>query len=269
MRATEFESVDINKLDDCLAKLCAMIKKGKETRPEYYGAVAAGILTPKGKWVAKINYPRGSKRVHAERAAIEEYQQYHGDIPKGSIMITTCSPCNEQDDSTAEERVGDSCTDLINQQGFDKVYSGYKDPTQDNQHGEYKEVFTKNKQLHNMCKQFASTFLDNVSETQSLEERRKKNKVRQAGYGPGLYGGYGYYSDYGNSDSGGDGGGGESIEQENFADGKNPQDKGDSKRHGINTKASVSSLRKTAKQGGRKGQLAHWLANMKSGRAKK
>jgi hypothetical protein len=57
--------------------------------------------------------------------------------------------------------------------------------------------------------------------------------------------------------------------RENFADGKNPQDKGDSKRHGINTKASVSSLRKTAKQGGRKGQLAHWLANMKAGRAKK
>ena len=56
---------------------------------------------------------------------------------------------------------------------------------------------------------------------------------------------------------------------ENFADGRNPQDKGDSKRHGINTKASVGSLRKTAKQGGRKGQLAHWLANMKSGRAKK
>ena len=56
--------------------------------------------------------------------------------------------------------------------------------------------------------------------------------------------------------------------KENFADGKNPQDKGDAKRHGINTKASVSSLRKTAKQGGRKGQLAHWLANMKSGRAK-
>jgi hypothetical protein len=55
---------------------------------------------------------------------------------------------------------------------------------------------------------------------------------------------------------------------ENFADGRNPQDKGDSKRHGINTKASVSSLRKTAKQGGRKGQLAHWLANMKSGRQK-
>ena len=61
---------------------------------------------------------------------------------------------------------------------------------------------------------------------------------------------------------------GEENVWENFADGRNPQDKGDSKRHGINTKASVSSLRKTAKQGGRKGQLAHWLANMKSGRAK-
>jgi hypothetical protein len=57
--------------------------------------------------------------------------------------------------------------------------------------------------------------------------------------------------------------------RENFADGKNPQDKGDSKRHGVPTKASVSTLRKVAKQGGRKGQLAHWMANMKAGKAKK
>jgi hypothetical protein len=62
--------------------------------------------------------------------------------------------------------------------------------------------------------------------------------------------------------------GGGSLE-ENFADGKNPQDKGDSKRHGVPTKASVSTLRKVAKQGGRKGQLAHWMANMKAGKAKK
>jgi hypothetical protein len=55
---------------------------------------------------------------------------------------------------------------------------------------------------------------------------------------------------------------------ENFADGKNPQDKGDAKRHGVPTKAGVTTLRKVAKQGGRKGQLAHWMANMKSGRAK-
>jgi pyrimidine deaminase RibD-like protein len=215
MRLVEFESVDINKLDDYLSKLCAMVKKGKETRPEYYGMVAAGILTPKGRWVAKINYPKGSKRVHAERAAIEEYNKYHGDIPKGSIMITTLSPCNEEEDETAEHRVGVSCTDLINQQDFERVYSGYKDPTQDNEHGEYREVFTKNKQLKNMCKEFANTFLE-----------------------------------------------------ENFADGKNPEDKGDSKRYNVPTKGSVSSLRKIAKQGGRRGQLAHWMANMKSGKKK-
>jgi hypothetical protein len=99
---------------------------------------------------------------------------------------------------------------------------------------------------------------------------RKKRRTRYAAYGPGPYGGYGYYAGYsGDLGAGGGDGGGESIEHENFADGRNPQDKGDSKRHGINTKASVSSLRKTAKQGGRKGQLAHWLANMKSGRSKK
>lgn len=58
------------------------------------------------------------------------------------------------------------------------------------------------------------------------------------------------------------------IMTENFADGKNPQDKGDSKRYGVPTKAPVSTLRKVAKQGGRKGQLAHWMANMKSGKQK-
>ena len=55
---------------------------------------------------------------------------------------------------------------------------------------------------------------------------------------------------------------------ENFADGRNPQDKGDSKRYNVPTKASVSTLRKVAKQGGRKGQLAHWMANMKAGKQK-
>jgi hypothetical protein len=102
------------------------------------------------------------------------------------------------------------------------------------------------------------------------ERKKRKRRPGFAAYGPGPYGGYGYYAGYsGDLGAGGGDGGGESIEHENFADGRNPQDKGDSKRHGINTKASVSSLRKTAKQGGRKGQLAHWLANMKSGRSKK
>ena len=107
---------------------------------------------------------------------------------------------------------------------------------------------------------------DRTNET--LEERRKKKrKLRSAAYGPGPYGWYGHDAGY-SGDSGGGDGGGESIENENFADGKNPQDKGDSKRHGVPTKASVSTLRKVAKQGGRKGQLAHWMANMKAGKNK-
>lgn len=60
-----------------------------------------------------------------------------------------------------------------------------------------------------------------------------------------------------------------SVILENFKDGRNPQDKGDSKRHKVPTKGKISTLRKIAKQGGRRGQLAHWMANMRSGRKKK
>jgi putative chitinase len=60
----------------------------------------------------------------------------------------------------------------------------------------------------------------------------------------------------------------ESI-NENFADGKNPGRKGLAKRSGVNTKASVSDLRKTAKNStGEKQRMAHWLANMKAGKNK-
>ena len=56
---------------------------------------------------------------------------------------------------------------------------------------------------------------------------------------------------------------------ENFADGKNPERKGLAKRVGVDTKDSVSDLRKTAKNSsGEKQRMAHWLANMKAGKAK-
>ena len=102
-----------------------------------------------------------------------------------------------------------------------------------------------------------------------LEKKKRKRRPRWAAYGPGPYGGYGFYAGY-SGDSGGGEGGGESIEHENFADGKKPGRKGLAKRSGVNTKASVSSLRKTAKNSsGEKQRMAHWLANMKAGRAKK
>ena len=107
------------------------------------------------------------------------------------------------------------------------------------------------------------------------EAKKRKRKARRttgmsAAYGPGPYGGYGYYAGYSGEGGGDGGGGGESVENENFADGKNPGRKGLAKRSGVNTKASVSSLRKTAKNSsGEKQRMAHWLANMKAGKAKK
>ena len=101
------------------------------------------------------------------------------------------------------------------------------------------------------------------------EKKKRRRGPRWAAYGPGPYGGYGFYAGYSGDSSGGEGGG-ESIEHENFADGKKPGRKGLAKRSGVNTKASVSSLRKTAKNSsGEKQRMAHWLANMKAGRAKK
>ena len=57
---------------------------------------------------------------------------------------------------------------------------------------------------------------------------------------------------------------------ENFADGKKPGRKGLAKRSGVNCKQSVSKLRKIAKNSsGERSRMAHWCANMKSGKKKK
>jgi hypothetical protein len=61
----------------------------------------------------------------------------------------------------------------------------------------------------------------------------------------------------------------ESTFTENFADGKKPGRKGLAKRMGVPTKASVSKLRSIAKHStGEKARMAHWMANMKSGKRK-
>jgi pyrimidine deaminase RibD-like protein len=56
--------------------------------------------------------------------------------------------------------------------------------------------------------------------------------------------------------------------KENFADGRHPEDKGDSKRHGIPKHTTLSQLDKIGHGSGRKAQLARWQANMRRGRAK-
>jgi hypothetical protein len=57
---------------------------------------------------------------------------------------------------------------------------------------------------------------------------------------------------------------------ENFADGKKPGRKGLAKRVGVNCKQPVSKLRSIAKNSsGEKQRMAHWCANMKSGKKRK
>lgn len=56
---------------------------------------------------------------------------------------------------------------------------------------------------------------------------------------------------------------------ENFADGKNPGRKGLAKRVGVNCKQPVSKLRSiAANSSGERQRMAHWCANMKSGKKK-
>ena len=330
MRASDFEISNYNKLDKILSKLCEMVVKGQQSEKDY-GMVAAAVVDPSNQIVARLNRPgENGKRIHAEHAAMLDYTSKHGDIPKGSIVITTLSPCNE----SMDERDGASCTELINRSTVKKVYCGYMDPTQDDDSRQFNLMETADGELRDKCKQFADTFLDKIMESNVFTDARmnaikagkKVFKVHGKTYNvtgditDELEAGVdetfisetammGKIADSGKiirilkkahtvpfSDEknwllvdmdpakGNKGLGIKWIPadtrfewvrpyrdtvDENFADGKNPQDKGDSKRHGVPTKSSVSNLRKVAKQGGRKGQLAHWMANMKAGRAKK
>ena len=208
-------------LDKYLVELCSKVIEGKQTDPELYGMVAAGILDNDHNFVWGVNTAaEDGTRKHAERVAMEKYVEQYGEPKEGCIMLTTLSPCTEDGTKMADERYGESCTDIINNSNIRKVYCGYLDPSQDNEHNEYTLEETENTHIKNLSKKFADTFLDKVDE--------------------------------------------------NFADGKHPGRKGLAKRSGVNTKASVSSLRKTAKNSsGEKQRMAHWLANMKAGRAKK
>ena len=267
---TNYEVRNYHKLDKYLAELCDLVEKGQASGKDF-GMVAAGILPLKGDWMARLNRPGKDGRIHAEHAVIDDFIKKYGSIPEGSVIITTLSPCNKPMD----ERDGPSCADLLNEHSIQKVYCGYIDPTQhdgaeDNR--EYNLVETQDKELRTRCEAFADTFLNDVHEslmgflakptkkksTASAEEMRKyfeKEKAKEPDRverGDGDKKAQQVYTKH----------------NENFADGKHPEDKGDSARHGIPKHASISSLRKIAKQGGRKGQLAHWQANMRSGRNK-
>jgi len=159
------------KLDKILAKLCQLVIKGQQSDKDY-GMVAAGVLDPDNNLVCRLNIPDSSgKRIHAERAAIEAYESKYGSVPKGSIIITTLSPCSEDDAETADERAGIDCTDYLNSKKIKKVYCGYMDPTQDKDNREFNLIETANKKLRHECKKFADTFLDEDSPMQFAAEK--------------------------------------------------------------------------------------------------
>jgi pyrimidine deaminase RibD-like protein len=181
MRFTEFENSDYeihnrDKLDRILLELCDHVIQGQNADPERYGMVAACVLDPENRKVFGVNQAVDSDtRQHAERVAMDRYVNQYGQIPQGSIILTTLSPCNEDDTHMADERYGESCTDLINASDVRKVYCGYMDPSQHNDHAEYTLEETDNSDIKNLCNKFADTFLK-----KSLDETAQETNRAQA-----------------------------------------------------------------------------------------
>jgi pyrimidine deaminase RibD-like protein len=182
MKISDFRISDHAKLDNLLVRLCEMVVEGQKQDPDLYGVVAAAVLDPNNNCVAALNYRRGDKSVHGERAAIEAYNQRFGDIPEGSIILTTCSPCTEP----MPDRVGDSCKDMISASPVHKVYAGYRDPSQATQAGDktYHLQITRNKKIQALCKAFADTWLDKpLNELQFMGSQCTKDcSGHRAGY---------------------------------------------------------------------------------------
>jgi pyrimidine deaminase RibD-like protein len=157
MRISDFRISNTDKLDQILVQLCDMVIRGQQQRPDHYGMVAAAVLDPDNRLVMALNHAQGDKDVHGERAVIRKYVKQYGDIPEGSIIITTCSPCTEH----MPEREGASCRDLISSTSVHKVYAGYRDPSQQTGPGDktYHLQITRNKRIQELCRQFADTWL--------------------------------------------------------------------------------------------------------------
>jgi pyrimidine deaminase RibD-like protein/FMN phosphatase YigB (HAD superfamily) len=156
----DYEIRNYHKLDKYLAELCDLVERGQASDKDF-GMVAAGILPLKGKYMARLNRPgHDGKRVHAEHAVIEDFIKKYGEIPEGTVLLTTLSPCTKH----LEERDGPSCSSLVEQHGIQKVYCGYIDPTQEADHRDYNLLETSNDSIRTKCKEFADTFLDDVEE---------------------------------------------------------------------------------------------------------
>lgn len=170
MKILEFIEADYKirnrtKLDGFLVELISRVIEGQKNDSEKYGMVASCVLDPDNNAVYGVNeLTEDGTRRHAERVAMDAYEKEYGEIPEGSIIITTLSPCNEYGTEMAKGRYGESCTDLINNSTVRKVYCGYIDPSQDDDHNEYTLEDTKNKDIQQLCKKLADTFLQDTAD---------------------------------------------------------------------------------------------------------
>lgn len=180
MRASDFRIVNHDKLDNILVRLCELVIDGQRKDPAEYGMVAAAVLDPDNNCVVATSYKHNNKWTHAEKAAMENYHARFGDIPEGSIILTTLTPCSQ----SMHDRYGSSCEELIDHSGVHKVYCGYSDPTQPYGHKKFHTEVTRNKKIQALCKAFADTFLkDDLTELSFLGSPCTKDcSGHRAGY---------------------------------------------------------------------------------------
>jgi pyrimidine deaminase RibD-like protein len=118
MKSQDFKIHSTDKLDLLLVRCCELIFDYYQRDPEYWGKVAACVLDPDNNAVFGINhYTDEGTRKHGERVAIENYERKYGQIPEGSIIVTTLSPCS----LAIADRYQESCTDLLADKGVHKV----------------------------------------------------------------------------------------------------------------------------------------------------
>jgi len=158
MKAHEITSND--RLDRVLVKLCDMIIDC-DGRP--HSMVGAAVVDPDGRAVLKLGTPVSQDPelwCHAERTAIDAYNKQYGELPQGCVIVTTLSPCS---DKRMELRYDESCTDLLEQLGIQRVHCGYMDPSQDNSDHKFRLSVTSNSKLQELCKRIGDAVLDRDS----------------------------------------------------------------------------------------------------------
>ena len=173
----DWEIRNLHKLDHILVKLADMVVRGQQKESDYFGMVAACVLDPDNNIVARLNIPaKDGRRIHAERAAMVAYYKKYGEIPEGSIILTTLSPCCEHMD----DRAGESCTDLINKSPVHKVYCGFIDPSQ---HGHNDRRFTlqetNNPKIRAICEKLADVFLDDDEMHEAIDRDDAISKIKK------------------------------------------------------------------------------------------